>query len=100
ERARYPRLEAWQPVPGEERLPLEPRRLAGMLTGPRQPRSRFDQDVESQQSLVDFFDAKGVVEELLRQLHVPGVEYAPTEAPLFHPGRVALVLSQGTTLGV
>jgi phenylalanyl-tRNA synthetase beta chain len=93
----YPRLEAWDPVPGEDRLPIEPRRLTGMMSGPRRPRSRFDADVEAE---YDFFDAKGVVEELLRHLHVGGVEFLPVNAPVFHPGRVALVRAQGIDLGV
>ncbi|MFL5732916.1 MAG: phenylalanine--tRNA ligase subunit beta, partial [Chloroflexia bacterium] len=98
ELATYPRLQAWEFVPGEDRLPMEPRRLMGMMSGPRQPRSRFNPDVQGEAEY-DFFDAKGVVEELLRRLHVGGVEYLPARAPLFHPGRVALVRAQGVDLG-
>ncbi|MDQ3704635.1 MAG: phenylalanine--tRNA ligase subunit beta [Chloroflexota bacterium] len=105
ERAQYPRLRNWQPVQGEERLPLELRRLTGLMSGPREPRSLFVQagGVASQPwhgEELDFFDAKGVVEEMLRHLHLQGVEWVPADAPLFHPGRVAMLRAGGRDLGV
>jgi phenylalanyl-tRNA synthetase beta chain len=105
ERAQYPRLRNWQPVQGEERLPLELRRLTGLMSGPREPRSLFYQDggAASQPwhgEELDFFDAKGVVEEMLRHLHLHGVEWMPADAPLFHPGRVAMLRIGGRELGI
>jgi phenylalanyl-tRNA synthetase beta chain len=105
ERAQYPRLRNWQPVQGEERLPLELRRLTGLMSGPREPRSLFSQEggATSQPwhgEELDFFDAKGVVEEMLRHLHLQGVEWVPADAPLFHPGRVAMLRMGGRDLGV
>lgn len=100
ERARYPRLEAWEHVPGEERLPLEPRRLTALMSGWRSPRTRFHMSGDGQEAYLNFFDAKGVVEELLSRLYVTGVEWLPIHAPIFHPGRVALVRAQGVDLGV
>ena len=42
-------------------------RVAGLLTGPRLPRSRFTRaDAPGEQ--MDFFDAKGVVETVLTRL--------------------------------
>ncbi len=100
ERAEYPRMQMWEPVQGEEYLPLEPRRLAGVLFGSRYERSRFAPETAASDNQLDFFDAKGVVQELLAQLHIPGVEYVSVSAPLYHPGRVALVYSGEVELGV
>jgi phenylalanyl-tRNA synthetase beta chain len=100
ERARYPRMDAWDPIEGEERLPLEPRRLMGLMSGPRNPRTRFDPNVTAGDAQLDFFDAKGVVEELLNHLHVGSVEYALVDTPLFHPGRVTMVRSGEMELGI
>ena len=49
---------------------------------------------------MDYFDAKGVVEEMLRHLHIAGVEWTPVDAPLYHPGRAALLRAQGIELGI
>lgn len=100
ERAQYPRLEAWEHVPGEERLPLEPRRLTALMSGYRYPRTRFHMSGDGEEAYISFFDAKGVVDELLARLHITGVEWLPVHAPIFHPGRVALVSAQGVELGV
>jgi phenylalanyl-tRNA synthetase beta chain len=96
----YPRMRTWGAAPGEERLPMELRRLTALMTGPRQMRTQFSPDTESESAQIDFFDAKGVVEELLRRLHIPDVEWLPVHAPLYHPGRVARVRGSGLDLGV
>ncbi|HYP20145.1 MAG TPA: hypothetical protein VEY08_08715, partial [Chloroflexia bacterium] len=105
ERVRYPRLRNWQPVQDEERLPLEPRRLMGLMSGPRQPRSLFNQDGGKAAQAwngeeLDYFDAKGVVEEMLRHLHINDVEWVRADAPLFHPGRSAMLRAGGRDLGM
>ena len=100
ERVKYPRLTNWEPVPGEERLPLEPRRLAGIMAGYRFPRTRFHLSGDGPDSQLGFFDAKGVIEEALRHLHISGVEWTTVDAPLFHPGRVAALRSGDIELGV
>jgi phenylalanyl-tRNA synthetase beta chain len=100
ERERYQRLKMWEPVPSEERLPLEPRRLSGLMSGPRDERSRFNPDTEQTAEQIDFFDAKGVIEELMRHLHIEKVEWSPVEAPIFHPGRAALLRSNEINLGI
>ncbi len=86
-------------VPGEAEMPVEPRRVAGLLTGPRDPRSRFAH-AEAATEQIDFFDAKGVLETLFAHLHVSDVSYAPAVAPWYHPGRVAAVVRGAALLGV
>ena len=81
-------------------MPLEPRRVMGLMSGPRTPRSLVAPDANSPGAQMDFFDAKGVVEELTARLHLPDVRYEPVSAPLLHPGRSAAVYSGDTLLGV
>ena len=50
-------------------LPDEPRRLAIVMTGPREPESWKGGD----RTLLDFYDLKGVVETLLAGLRIAGV---------------------------
>jgi len=77
-------------------LPDEQRRLAIALTGPRQlPVWQGEADAAA----MDFFDLKGVIESLLKGLHVDAVEYRSTEHPSYHPGRVAEVLVNGEPVG-
>jgi phenylalanyl-tRNA synthetase beta chain len=49
--------------------------------------------------LMDFYDLKGIVEELLRGLHLEGVHFQAEEDPAFHPGKCARVYSGETLLG-
>lgn len=50
---------------------------------------------------VDFFDIKGVCEEMFAQLHITDVEYERlTDNPVYHPGRSAVIKIKGKTLGV
>jgi phenylalanyl-tRNA synthetase beta chain len=49
--------------------------------------------------MVDFFDAKGVVERLGEALHLP-LTFTAAAAPFLAPGRSASVASGGTALGV
>jgi phenylalanyl-tRNA synthetase beta chain len=100
ERVKYPRLANWEPAPGEERLPREPRRLVGLMAGYRFPRTRFHMSGDGPDSQLGFFDAKGVIEEALRHLHIIDVEWLPVDASLFHPGRVAALQVGDVTLGV
>ena len=80
-------------IPTEEgKLPEEPARLCiGMFGGGR-----------------DFYDIKGMTEQLLEALNINGAEFAPCaddsvfpEAVAFHPGRRALITAaDGTPLGM
>jgi phenylalanyl-tRNA synthetase beta chain len=78
-------------------LPDEPRRLALVLTGPREILSWQD---EGESAIMDFYDLKGVVESLLEGLYVEKVEYRPATHPSFHPGRTAEVVLNGQPAGV
>lgn len=50
---------------------------------------------------VDFFDIKGVCEEMFSELHIDNVEYERlTDNPVYHPGRSAVIKVNGKTLGV
>ena len=50
---------------------------------------------------VDFFDIKGVCEEMFSELHIENVEYERlTDNPVYHPGRSAVIKVNGKTLGV
>ncbi len=100
ERERYPRMNQWPPVENEDKMPIEPRRMMGMMAGPHTPRSLYAPDSEKAEEMLDYFDAKGVVEELIGQMHIAGVEWVPVDAPLFHPGRVAMLRKDGVELGV
>ncbi len=50
---------------------------------------------------VDFYDIKGVCEEMFSELHIKDVEYERlTDNPVYHPGRSAVIKANGKTLGV
>lgn len=66
-------------------LPVEPRQLAIVMSGPRDDISWTRGDV----SPVNFYDLKGVIDAMLAGLHIGGVEYAPTHHPSFLSGRCA-----------
>lgn len=77
--------------------PKERTLLAGVLTG-----SFVKPGWNQQASALDFYDAKGVVENLMRELCIGKAQFKaldPDEAPWACPGRAASVLSGGRTLG-
>jgi phenylalanyl-tRNA synthetase beta chain len=84
------------PVDGEL-LPDEPDRMGIVMTGPR--------DVPQWQGngapgLMDFFDLKGVIETMLRDLRIAGEPvYVPVEHNSFHPGRAAQLEIGGRPVG-
>ncbi len=80
--------------PGEE-LPDEPRRLAIVMTGPRDERHWL----ASGGPQIDFFDLKGVVETLLARLHLGDAVYEPAEHATFQPGRTARLRIGETEVG-
>ena len=50
---------------------------------------------------VDFYDIKGVCEEIFSQLHIQGVEYEKlTDNPVYHPGRSAKITVGEKVIGV
>ncbi len=78
-----------------ELLPEEPRRLAIVMSGARQAESWTGADTAP----MDFFDLKGVVESLCRDLHLSGVAFEPGEHPSLHPGRCATLTAGERPLG-
>lgn len=77
-------------------LPLEPRHLALIVSGPRAEKSWQAADTTP----MDFFDLKGVVEDLIEGLHIPGASFAPTSHPMLHPGRAAELRIGTAAVGV
>ncbi len=77
----------YTPRPNE--LPVEREIVAGVLGGPRDPRTWHGAGDD-----MDFFDAKGVVEELLSRLEVPAT-FELAEDRSLAPGRTARVIATG-----
>ncbi|BAK44062.1 phenylalanine--tRNA ligase subunit beta [Eggerthella sp. YY7918] len=77
--------------------PKERRRVAAVLAG-----AMHDGGWNNAPAAFDFFDGKGVVENLARELALPKLRFkalTADEAPHLQPGRGAQVLSGGTVLG-
>ena len=77
--------------------PKERQRLAGILAG-----GMGDAAWNNQPAAFDFFDGKGVVESLARELALPKLRFkalGADEAPQVQPGRGAQILTGGTVLG-
>lgn len=49
---------------------------------------------------VDFFDIKGIVENILSECGISQFEFERLNSPTFHPGRSTEIIYQGETLGV
>lgn len=81
----------------EGALPEEPRRLAMLMTGEREPAGWMGSNA---QGMMDYFDLKGKVEGLLNGLHITGAVYRRADNPSFHPGRSAALTIQGKPIGV
>ena len=80
-----------------KKQPKEKRKVAGVLAGAMREAGWNDAP-----AAFDFFDGKGVVESLARELALPKLRFkalSADEAPHLQPGRAAVVLSGGTELG-
>jgi phenylalanyl-tRNA synthetase beta chain len=78
-------------------LPSEQRRLSIALAGPRAPASWLaGRDVPR----LDFFDIKGIVDALARELNLPGAQFIPSESPTLHPARSAALIAGDRPVGV
>jgi phenylalanyl-tRNA synthetase beta chain len=80
---------------GGQPLPDEPRRVAVLMSGARSPQGWQPAD----RAMMDFFDVKGVVEELADALAVPALTFEPGEHDALRPGRTARVLAGGSPIG-
>jgi phenylalanyl-tRNA synthetase beta chain len=80
-----------------ETLPAEPRRLATLLTGPRQADAwQSDQATTD----YDFYDLKGRLEILLEGLHLQSeIRWERADVLPYHPGRCASLYLSGEMLG-
>ena len=79
----------------EEVLPTETMQLSMAMTGTR-GRAGWLTAVPDK---MDFFDLKGALETLFRELHVE-VTYEAAEHPTYRPGRTAKILLNGQQIGV
>jgi phenylalanyl-tRNA synthetase beta chain len=70
-------------------LPDEVARLAIVLSGPRYPGFWRDGDGAAAAGADDYFDLKGIVEELLAALQVDEWQVEKANHPTFRPGRTA-----------
>jgi phenylalanyl-tRNA synthetase beta chain len=83
-------------------LPDELRRLAIVMTGPREPETWSDSAAAAAapQRDLDFFDLKGVLEALAADLHLPNVQYqAAANVDHLHPGKSATLSAGSKPLG-
>ncbi len=74
--------------------PKERGTVAGVLAGAWHPAAWSEPSVP-----LDFFDGKGVLEALVRQLGVARFKVRPAELPFLQPGRAAEVLVGGEVIG-
>lgn len=77
-------------------LPDELTRLGILLAGQRNPQGWQAADTAP----VDFFDLKGILEDLLEGLHIGEVKFSRGEHPGFHPGKCAVIHSGESQIGV
>ncbi|MGD2076990.1 MAG: phenylalanine--tRNA ligase subunit beta, partial [Chloroflexota bacterium] len=79
----------------EGMLPDELRRLVIVMAGHRQ-RAFWAEDERHD---MDFFDLKGVVEDLFAALHLDDLAFQASNHPTYRPGRTAMVLLGDQQLG-
>ena len=79
----------------EKTLPDEQPRLAIILAGLQ---SKPSWDVKAPPAF-DFFDLKGIVEELCTAFQLPEVHFADSTNPTFHPGKQARLMSGEVMIG-
>lgn len=93
----YELARTYRPDPsgGQGTTPVAKERLeiAGVLWGLRHGQRTWT----SAEAPADYFDAKAIVEAVLKALHIDGVTSESFEAPWFHP-RSATVLRKGSTV--
>jgi phenylalanyl-tRNA synthetase beta chain len=83
-------------LPRHADLPQERHMLVIGMAGPRRQRQWSRAAAQ-----LDFYDLKGVVEELLDRLNLGETRFIQiTDQPSFHPGRTAAVYSKDVRLGV
>lgn len=78
-----------------EAQPAEERHLALAICGARQALSWT-----SQREMVNFFDIKGIVEQMASAFQVSSLALEPTEETFLHPQRALAIRCGGTAIGV
>lgn len=88
------------PEKGDGKLPLEERRLSILLTGPRRPASVHPDPAGAE--AFDFFDVKGILEELFARLGLAsnGIEYVARDGHPSFASTSAEIRFHGATQGV
>lgn len=81
-------------------IPLEPRRLGVILSGVRAAQNWQTASTDADAAPMDFYDLKGIVEDMLAGLHVRDAGFAAATNPMFHPGRAAYLTIGGTNVGI
>jgi phenylalanyl-tRNA synthetase beta chain len=83
-------------IPREDHeLPDEPLYISGFLTG-----SRYAETWNQAREKVDFYDAKGIVENIFDELGICGIAYINQNIENFyHPGKACTILVNGETVG-
>ncbi|MEE9399660.1 MAG: phenylalanine--tRNA ligase subunit beta, partial [Dehalococcoidales bacterium] len=81
-------------LPRRKELPNEPETLCGLLSG-----ARLEESWQGDGGLIDFYDAKGVVEGLLAQLGVE-VGFEPSNDESLHPTKQTAIIVDGNRLGI
>ncbi len=81
-------------LPRPKDLPREPEMLCGILSG-----SKFGESWHGGNESLDFFDAKGIVEGLLRRLGVEA-DFKPGQDESLHPTKQAAIVIEDNRLGV
>ncbi len=76
-------------------FPTEEVCLVAALTGRRWPND-WNQDKAD----VDFYDAKGLVEELFDKINITGYQFAEGGRPYLHQGKSMQIIFNGETVGV
>jgi phenylalanyl-tRNA synthetase beta chain len=80
----------------EDDLPDEIQRLGIVMTGPRSASSWQPAD----ESPVDFYDLKGVIEAMLSELRLKDIRFEAWKYPVFHHGKCARVVIGESQAGV
>ncbi len=81
-------------LPRQKDLPSEPEMLCGILSG-----SRFEKSWHGGDELLDFYDAKGVIEGLLSHLGIEA-SFEESRDESLHPVKQAAMIIAGNKLGV
>jgi phenylalanyl-tRNA synthetase beta chain len=84
---------------GPNTLPLEPSTLGIALAGQRNSFDRFHPRL-TDQDVLDYFDAKGMVEAVLDTFRLTDVTWTAAAHPALHPGRAATIAIGEERIGV